>query len=566
MAVFSLKNFNEFFSDQAKLWATKCVVRECDEESKGRFVAFVDQGSETYDVSVDFGKAKEISQISCDCKKGDGFCHHKLALLLFVAGNKKVETPKIVKKKKSGVETIFDELTFEDLKNWLLEVFEKEKPLKAEFELKFSADLKVDNTAEGIKKALKDLSKSVVGSRKTLETLELKKIMGLWENFVFSACKPYFLDPTILVNFQILKYSLDAIDELVSVYRSKSFTYFNNLIKNIKAQIVVAFDSVKDDDKFSNGIDLYFGNIIYKPDTYDIVFVNIIMEINKMSSQSRQKIISDNFSQFYSAFHKGKKSGDKNLSFALWNMASTNGTLNQYLDILLPVVYANEYNIDLIQALVGIGKIEKARELCQRQIDNNFHVEYSLPYYNILKEIFLKKGDRHNYLNIAKEILPYTQNIDDFFEIYNDMPLGEEKMIFKNQTLAKMRAKAKLSDNYDSAKFCVSLLGRVSEFKKLITYLQDYKYISLFEPYLESMLKVNKITVLKNIFDNFGSYPWDVNQELLGIEKSSFISVLDALQNTFTEYELQTYVEQFRNKKYHRKDEGTFVHFILKHV
>jgi hypothetical protein len=566
MAVFSLKNFNEFFSDQSKLWASNCVVRECDEDPKGQFVAFVDQGSETFDVSVNFGIVKEISQISCDCKKGDGFCHHKLALLLFVDGNKKVEVPKIVKKKKLDVETIFDDLTFEDLKIWLLEVFTNEKSLKAEFELKFGTNLKVANTADGVKKALVDLSNSVLGSKKNLETIELKKVMNLWENFVLSACKPYFENPLIIQNFDILKFCLDAIEDQVSVYKSKSFSSYNNLIKKINLNVVLAFDRITEDEQFLNGIDLFFRNMINKYGGYDTKFVNILANIFEKSTKTQQSEILKKYAAFYSTYHTDKKSGDKILTLGLWKMAFEHGAIGQFLDILRPVTYSNDYNLDLIRALIKAEEFEKAKEYCELQIKYNVQIEYSLPYFNIQKEIYLLEGDRKNYLKVAENLLPFTQSIDDFFEIFNEMPIGEEKTYFRNKTLAKMRSKAKFSENYNAAKFCVTLLASEQQFKKVIGFLQDYQFISLFEPFIERMLQENKLSVLKNILDNFGSFPWSIKQEVLELEKSSFMPLYEALTKSFTEYDLQVYIEQFRNKKYYKADEGTFVHFLLKHT
>ncbi|MDM1300016.1 hypothetical protein HXZ94_16110, partial [Empedobacter falsenii] len=53
--------------DKARLaTASKLVIRELEEEKKGHWVAYVDEGNESHDVHVKF-VGKQVEFATCDC-------------------------------------------------------------------------------------------------------------------------------------------------------------------------------------------------------------------------------------------------------------------------------------------------------------------------------------------------------------------------------------------------------------------------------------------------------------------------------------------------------------------
>lgn len=74
-------------------------VRELDEEEPGHFVAFVDEGEETFDVHIQL-KEENVQQMSCDCGQISTCCIHQAAVLVQLTqkGTKIVSRPKIKKK------------------------------------------------------------------------------------------------------------------------------------------------------------------------------------------------------------------------------------------------------------------------------------------------------------------------------------------------------------------------------------------------------------------------------------------------------------------------------------
>ncbi|MCH5715462.1 SWIM zinc finger family protein [Niabella hibiscisoli] len=63
-------------------------MRECDETEKGVYVAYIDKGNETFDVSLSVNATLGVTDAGCDCSDNSDFCVHKLALLLHLAKQK----------------------------------------------------------------------------------------------------------------------------------------------------------------------------------------------------------------------------------------------------------------------------------------------------------------------------------------------------------------------------------------------------------------------------------------------------------------------------------------------
>ena len=68
--------------------AKKLIVRELEEvEVKGNFVAYVDEGEESYDINVQLDKDVVVGH-SCDCGRRDSYCIHQIVILLMLSSEK----------------------------------------------------------------------------------------------------------------------------------------------------------------------------------------------------------------------------------------------------------------------------------------------------------------------------------------------------------------------------------------------------------------------------------------------------------------------------------------------
>jgi hypothetical protein len=178
-----ITNIGAIFPAQAQKKAEKFPLREIEEIEKGHWVAFADDGPESFDVQITLRKG-EITAHSCDCGKLDaqGFCLHQLAMLMQLSA-KKTNTPKPVTKRKvkeNPLTTLLNQIDTDDLKLWLKEVLHQQKDLAIAFTNRFGVRPD-DYTQDEIQKITDAAVRSVVKNKKKLDQSELKKIILLWK-------------------------------------------------------------------------------------------------------------------------------------------------------------------------------------------------------------------------------------------------------------------------------------------------------------------------------------------------------------------------------------------------
>ncbi|WP_158963077.1 SWIM zinc finger family protein [Myroides fluvii] len=207
-------------------------VRELDEEDAGHFVAFVDEGEETYDVQIHLDD-QQIKQLTCDCGTTSGLCIHQGAVLLQITQKGlKVAPTQLVKKSrakaKQTVSTVLvQEQSKEVLAQWLVEVFKKNKTLEQQFIVTFSQE-KVDYTVEYVEEIMQQTFKAVAGRRKTLEGVKIKKILDTLA-IAFEPVNDFItvnIDKPIAYElFSKIMLDIQAFDRRIS-HHSKKFTDF----------------------------------------------------------------------------------------------------------------------------------------------------------------------------------------------------------------------------------------------------------------------------------------------------------------------------------------------------
>lgn len=215
--------------------AMQLPVRELEQESKGHYVAFVDDGEQSYDVQL-FIQAAKITALTCDCPNGETLCLHKVAVLLAMedskGGTKKKSTTtgvKTKKKKLTETEEVMLRVDKEAITGWLSEVFKKNKPLEQLFLLTFSTD-ETQYTTDQVREIMEQTIKSVAGRRKTLEGANVKKLMDLM-NIALEPVNHYV---TVSINKPI---TLDIFSTVI-----ETMTDFQNRIRTYSKKIDLFYD------------------------------------------------------------------------------------------------------------------------------------------------------------------------------------------------------------------------------------------------------------------------------------------------------------------------------------
>ena len=564
MAILNLKNFKKHFSDDIKLWAIKCKVRECDEVSKGQFVAFVDLGEQSFDVSLHLNPKKEITASSCDCPKGDSLCQHKFALLMHLSGNEKVTAPKLIKNKISPHQLILNELSHEDLKSWLLKLLEKDKPLKAEFIQEFSKTEDLFLTQIELEKKLKELLKAVAGAKKILEPSDFKKAMSLWENFSLNHLKIYLKNPCLNVNFEQLEFLMMALNNQIDAVRTQTFTSYKNIFKKISKETSKSIAQIIDDQSFTKAISILSSNMVNNQ-WYNTDILRILHETYELSDDTRKNEILNLSITKYQVFHSNSHYGDPYFTKTMWSMIKNLNQTKKHAAKILPISYNNDFNIELIGSLINDQNLDLAITYCNKILKSNLYVEYNLPYWLILKKIYKATKQTDELLEVKKQLLPFTANFEDFLEIYENMEDEIEKKQFRINLLTKFRTNMGRNQLISSDIFCIKLADYENNYVKLIEYLQYYQFIQYFVPALDKMFVYNKKKTLLNIISHFQSKYYSENETIMEQEKESFLTVYQIIIKYFTEDELVAFFRQHL-PSFHRSQKGSLVSFLTKNI
>lgn len=87
-------NIQEFIlKNKSLILNKKLKVRELNEESKGVFIAFVNEGKESYDVHLSIDDKNELVKQECDCETKKP-CLHQVFLAEFISNKKQISTEK----------------------------------------------------------------------------------------------------------------------------------------------------------------------------------------------------------------------------------------------------------------------------------------------------------------------------------------------------------------------------------------------------------------------------------------------------------------------------------------
>lgn len=258
--------------------ATKFPVRELEEEEKGCFIAFVDDGEHSHDVSIRL-QGDDVKEMNCDCEEAASTCLHKVAVLLAmntsVSGETKTAKVKEGGRKKKLTESEELMLTMdkEVLMSWLSGVFKKNKPLEQQFLLTFSAK-EVVYTKEQVIEITEQAIFSVAGKRKTLEAAKIKKVLDLLTIALEPINQFVITNITKPVAVEIFTGFLDTIyafDKRIIHYSKRIGTYIDQYIEKFALSINIIQDEKIWEEMVKDHLNSLFKGVKKSNKRYDYI-------------------------------------------------------------------------------------------------------------------------------------------------------------------------------------------------------------------------------------------------------------------------------------------------------
>jgi len=532
----TLSNF--LIEHKTKLKSTqKLKVRDLDEIEKNTFVAYVDEGQESYDVQIELDTKKNIKNTQCDCEAG-GICNHIVALAHFISENKTEKTTlkKAVKKKLSETDQILGTLDNEDLRIWLSEILNKNKELAFVFKNHFNNEsLLVDESL--IKNTIQESVSAIIGRRKKVETSEVKKIVDNLNvslkpilDSIFSKFSPE--------NHKLFKILVDVLEEFNYSHYISS-TRITKLVENLYDANLKTLYNIKDINEWQTAVQFYI-DLIFQDKLYvsDFNFVEKIYEFSKTNEFQKNFVVTILENQFVKLY----QNYDENFPLIVFDLASfllsvfsENGLFEKHQSYFKPRRFQNEFNLLLIQELLKINQTELAEKYCLQQIDGNFKAEYDLPYAKVLISIYKQNNDNQKLADILCNYGKYVYSIENY--LFLEKNASTEKFKKYRQAVLTNARYSYQNGNIDAFDFYFELKKIDGKQNDLFEMLHNSNDIEFVNKYKEIAIQLNEIKFVQTV----------VRMSYYGTKNENSIKeIIDFIVTKIDKANLKLYLKKFK--------------------
>ncbi len=531
-----------------KLKSTKnLLVRDLDEIEKNKFVAYIDENDESYDVMVQFDSKKNIIETACDCP-ANGVCNHIVALVssLSTKNTKEKSIPKsglkkIAKNKLSETDQILGEIDNIDLRDWISETLNKNKELAFHFKTRFGAtNMTIDS--DYIKKVVKECIFSVIGKRRTIQTNEVKKIVDTL-NIALKPILDFIFSKTSETNYLLFTTLVNELNGFYDDYYITS-TRISTLVKNLSDSLLKSLFNIKDFEEWQKRANFYI-SLIFKKKFYprELEFCDQVYEYSKTNSSQNQyiiNIIDEKSSNLIEDLSNKNLILNFELESFIFKVITENNLFIKHAHWFKPRRFENSYNLSLLKELLKINQNELAEKICLEQIAGNYNSEFDIPYVKILITIYKQNQDNIKLANVLSEYGKYIYSIEDYLFIKEHLPIEKFKKyriaVLKNANYSLHQGNIDAFDFYYEVK---KLDGKPGEIFNILQYCNNLEIINR---YKEIALKIDKVKFLQAIL-NYSSY-YEENDETIN---SISEYVVKSIRKNDLEFYLKNIPNYFRN-------------------
>lgn len=499
--MFKIQDVEKEFPKAKITKAKKLHVRELEETEKNTFVAFVDEGTESHDVSIKINRNK-IEQHTCDCDSKDDFCLHQISVILELKQNQgRTSTNKVVVNKKakkiSESEEILNTLEKEEISVWLQEFFKKNKDAEMQFLLNFSKKQK-EYSAKDVAEIIVKTIESVVRKKKNIEASEVKKIVDLLTKSLEPVVE--FMEVNILqpISFEIH----NAVLETLLDFEGRTFftsTRIRKFMDVFQAKFAFQINQIHNDEQWKKQAFQYWGLFLKATKSVSIFTLNLIKEIYQGATIERKKILAEYIKTFIQKWIEHEVHLRTDHKLMLLNIMIENGLYKDVYTYFPPARYENEYNIKTLSELVKLDE-NLAENYIEQIINSNYQEKYNYPYYTILEKIYLNKNDKPKLASLKKKKFEGNPNIEDFIFIEENEIDKREFKKFRTKILGNLRrtfyANPKISEVY------FEILEHEKNYTKMLEVLRDDIPSSVILKHAEKLYLTDNEKFLINLSKN----------------------------------------------------------------
>ena len=445
--------------------ASQLKVRECDEESKGRFVAYVDEGESSFDVALELQPDGTASQMQCECNADGKICRHLAALLLHLSNDQKpIPQKKVKKAKQQPFELLLEEVDPARLRQWLHEILSKNKDMQLAFTRHFTSANRI-YTPEDAAPLAQEGRKAILKSRKKTHVSEIKKLTELWDNLFTPLLEQSLKDISSYNGFDLFDSLINAVIKEQFGFQHTGTQIFKYLQKNLNR----AADSIRSlatEDAFQRTITLFVEQIAIDFHKKGNLYMLFLIELSETCDTARRKIIAEHLVGVYEKTPHAGVNLPIDTSISLLSLATATGVLKEKPTAFETIYHENKYNIKLIHAMMGIGEYNRAEKICTEQIRRNIHRTFDIPYQQCLGQIYLLTGKPEEYRKIAIKLLSVSFNLQDYHTL---MGMTEDEKFRKIISKKAFDGALDQAERYnpEASAFCFWMMHKDGDFNSM---------------------------------------------------------------------------------------------------
>lgn len=487
--------------------ARKHKVRECDEIKKNHFVAYVDDGDESYDVSLTFKSKGDVTEHACDCGDTAPFCSHKAALLIHIANDKKPAKQVKVVKKANPTDILLAEVHPDQLKTWIKSLMEKNKDIEISFINNFKAVEKF--TPDEITKRISEVVKAVAGRKKHLEKSEIKKVLALWTDSLQPIVNEYqdnVSNENAFLNFHFMLDTYLSYDFAPTAYTNNSQS--GKFVNDILQKQIAAITGLQAENTWDIAVTYFIRHLRINNNGIRNHYLYHLHDISEISDDERKIKIAEKLAEQFQHDAAKKLPEDPHYTKTVFGLVTGGGLFAKYGQNFKPIKFDNAFNKQLILLLIKYNDLKKATQYCLDQIANNYNHGHSILYYQLLKKIFLILNDEEGLMKTLPLLVQYTFDFEDYLYVLNKLP-EEERKKWRTKILAKARNQPH-EFKTEAIKFYFKLAEIDATYKKMIDYISSETPNAVIIQYFEPMFAAEKDKFLLRLLEKSDRNIWNM--------------------------------------------------------
>jgi hypothetical protein len=523
---------------------SRCTVRECDETEKGKFIAYVDEKNESYDVSISLDSEKKLVNYSCDCgSENEKFCNHVQALLhhVNVIQPKKSQLPGF---KTRGLKSVLDQADPGSIKDWLWKLLSTNDEVKLLFENVFDPPThydpgKVLDISRNTRKAI--IGEQLYPSQKTLARFA-KSLVTVHTPII----RFYLQAPFEQEYYDAIKSILGYLDELSGhIELTKLLAGYNDMLTPISEGL----RQINDESLFKRAVGYFLSDL--KP---DLVSGNCVMRLFSLLIKSleieRARHLLTELASVFSQYNF------RNNDYIVDSIGHYLGCLRYHnlfheFGYMVPAALVDKQtNQQILDHLVDSGNLAAASERCRKMLNNWLSAEEKIHLLQQLKSITISIGDKKQIVQVLAELVPQTYDYSDFKLLRDNIEaqkfLEIRKQLIANATMDLYKSPAKF-------RFAFQLFEEEKNYERMLRFLHRTNSYQIVESSFESLIAFDRIICLQQMFairDQLGPDS-DYNAS-----NDEFLSVKRLVNITLKNYQEDEI--RFAIKQHHRNNSRQF--------